>query len=168
MITTTDIGNSGPLQDDGGVTGDTVANAAEVAVSSLRTRAPAAGPFRVRLQVMSGDEGAIGPGKAALLESIGETGSISAAGRALGISYRRCWLMVDEMNRCWNEPLVEVQRGGKDQGARVSMQGLAVLSAYRALGARLMADIDAAPETGLLRGSLREQPLNPGTSVGGG
>ena len=167
MITTTDIGNSGLLQHDGDLTGDTVMNTAEVAVASLRTRAAAAGPFRVRLQVMSGGEGAIGPGKAALRESIGETGSISAAGRALGISYRRCWLMVDEMNRCWNEPLLEVQRGGKDQGARVSAQGLAVLAAYRALEARLMADIDAASETGLLRGSLREQPLNPSPSVSG-
>ena len=126
--------------------------------ASPRTRASANGPFRVRLQVMSGGEGAMGPGKAALLEAIREAGSISAAGRSLDISYRRCWLMVDEMNRCWDQPLIEARRGGREQGARVSERGLEVLAAYRALEARLMAEIGAAPETALLQQPLRAQP----------
>lgn len=137
---------------------DTEADEAVGEGASARTRAAATGPFRMRLQVMSGEEGAIGPGKAALLEAIGETGSISAAGRSLDISYRRCWLMVDEMNRCWDQPLIEAQRGGREQGARISAQGLEVLAVYRALEARLVAEIRAAPETAVLQRSLRARP----------
>lgn len=123
-----------------------------------RTRAPATGPFRVRLQIMSGPEGAMGPGKAALLEAIGETGSISGAGRSLDISYRRCWLMVEEVNRCWDQPLIEAQRGGRGQGARLSARGLEILAAYRALEARLMREIAEAPEAVRLKAVLRSRP----------
>jgi molybdate transport system regulatory protein len=129
-----------------------------VGETSSRTRAPSSGPFRLRLQIMSDGDGAMGPGKAALLEAIRETGSISAAGRLLDISYRRCWLMVEEMNRCWDHPLIEAQRGGRGQGARVSTEGLSVLAAYRALEARLLAEIESAPETALLRTALRSPP----------
>ena len=72
----------------------------------------------------------MGPGKAALLRAIGETGSISAAGRALGMSYRRAWLLVDTMNRCFAEPLVETAAGA---GARVTAAGEAALADYVAL-----------------------------------
>jgi len=76
----------------------------------------------------------MGPGKADLLEAIDREGSISAAGRALGISYRRTWLLVDTMNRCWDFPLVETAMGGKQGGgARVSELGYNILRLYRAL-----------------------------------
>lgn len=133
--------------------GDTVPKAG--VSGALRTRAPAAGPFRVRLQVIRQGDGALGPGKAALLEAIAETGSISAAGRSLGISYRRCWLMVEEMNRCWVQPLVEARRGGPDQGARLSDLGVEILDGYRRLEARLMAELRAAPEAVALQRLLR-------------
>ena len=55
--------------------------------------------LKLKLQLYCGDEIAMGPGKAALLQAIGRTGSISAAGRELGMSYRRAWLLVDTMNR---------------------------------------------------------------------
>jgi molybdate transport system regulatory protein len=72
----------------------------------------------------------MGPGKAAMLEAIAATGSISAAARALGMSYRRAWLLVDTMNRCFAEPLVETTAGA---GARVTEPGTAALADYRAL-----------------------------------
>lgn len=76
----------------------------------------------------------MGPGKADLLEAIRREGSISAAGRALGMSYRRTWLLVDEMNRCFAQKLVEtLSGGGRERGARVTEHGLAILAAYRTL-----------------------------------
>jgi molybdate transport system regulatory protein len=85
---------------------------------------------------MCGDQIALGPGKADLLEAIASEGSISGAGRALGMSYRRAWLLVDEMNRCFADRLVEtLTGGGRDRGARVTATGRAVLAAYRELEA---------------------------------
>ena len=82
----------------------------------------------------------MGPGKADLLEAIDREGSISAAGRALGMSYRRTWLLVDTMNRCWSEPLVETSPGGAARGgARITPFGLDVVKRYRALQARASA-----------------------------
>ena len=54
----------------------------------------------------------LGPGKVRLLEEITERGSISAAGRGMGMSYRRAWLLVDDLNHCFKEPLVQTQCGG--------------------------------------------------------
>ncbi|WP_066713652.1 winged helix-turn-helix domain-containing protein, partial [Sphingomonas adhaesiva] len=84
------------------------------------------GPLKLKAQILCGEAIALGPGKADLLEAIAEHGSISAAGRALGISYRRCWLLVDEMNRCWRERLVVTGRGGGG-GAAVTDAGRRVL-----------------------------------------
>lgn len=92
----------------------------------------------IKLRIYCGDEIAMGPGKAALLEAIADHGSISAAARALGMSYRRAWLLVDTMNRCWRDPLVATDPGaGPRGGARLSHQGAEVLMQYRALQARL-------------------------------
>ncbi len=90
-------------------------------------------PLRIKIQIYCGDEIAMGPGKADLLDAIRQHGSISAAGRALGISYRRTWLLVDAMNRCWRERLVDTAAGrGRSGGAQVTQAGEAVLAAYRA------------------------------------
>jgi molybdate transport system regulatory protein len=85
----------------------------------------------------------LGPGKVALLESIGETGSISAAGRAHEMSYRKAWLLVEEMNRMFAAPLVEARPGGVNGGgAELTAEGASVVALYRAaerkmrLGAR--------------------------------
>ena len=81
---------------------------------------------------MSGDLIALGPGKASLLESIDQVGSISEAARQSNISYRRAWDMVDTMNRCFNEPLVESVTGGKGGGGAVlSPLGKKVVEIYR-------------------------------------
>lgn len=99
---------------------------------------PMVGPLKLKVQLLCGEELAMGPGKADLLEAIQSEGSISGAGRKLGMSYRRSWLLVDTMNRCWAEPLVEtVAGGGEHKGARVTPAGQEVLRAYRALEAML-------------------------------
>lgn len=75
----------------------------------------------------------LGPGKITLLEHIRDTGSISAAGRAMQMSYKRAWMLVEEMNAAFSSALVESARGGvKGGGAQVTQTGLAVIAAYRA------------------------------------
>lgn len=91
-----------------------------------------AGGERLRLRVLLGDLIAFGPGKADLLDAIRATGSISAAGRSLGMGYRRAWALVDTMNRCFKEPLVAAAPGGaRGGGAEVTPFGLEVLARYR-------------------------------------
>lgn len=76
----------------------------------------------------------VGPGKVRLLEHIAEHGSISAAGRALGMSYRRAWMLVDELNRSFAQPVVEGQIGGRHGGgATVTPFGKRLISCYRAI-----------------------------------
>ena len=79
-------------------------------VRAMTASSPA---LKIKLQLMCGDEIAMGPGKADLLDAIARHGSISAAARALGMSYRRAWLLVDTMNRCWDSPLVETAPGAQ-------------------------------------------------------
>jgi molybdate transport system regulatory protein len=88
----------------------------------------------IRIRIPHGDDFAIGPGKAVLLEAIQRTGSISAAGRELNMSYRRAWLLVDSMNRCFRKPLVDSTAGGRaGGGAHVTDFGLDVLQRFRAM-----------------------------------
>jgi len=90
--------------------------------------------LKIKLQIMCGDEIAMGPGKADLLDAVAREGSISAAGRALGMSYRRAWMLVDVMNRCWREPVVATTPGGSaGSGARVTPFGQDILAQYRLL-----------------------------------
>ncbi len=95
-----------------------------------------AGRLKLKAQLVRGEEIALGPGKADLLHAIATHGSISAAGRALGLSYRRAWLMVATMNRCFVAPLVATHPGGR-HGAALTEEGRAVLADYRALVATL-------------------------------
>ncbi len=90
---------------------------------------------RSRFRIMSGDFIALGPGKVDLLESIDQAGSISEAARQSNISYRRAWNMVDTMNQCFNEPLVESVAGGKGGGgAALTNLGKKVVQIYRNMG----------------------------------
>jgi molybdate transport system regulatory protein len=96
-----------------------------------------------KLRVMFGTEIAIGPGKAELLETIAKTGSISAAAKKLGISYRRTWLLVDTMNRCFKEPVVDSSTGGSGGGgAQVTAFGKRVLASFRSMQARVDKALD--------------------------
>ena len=77
-------------------------------------------------------EGRIGPGKIQLLENIRECGSISAAGRAMDMSYKRAWDLVDEINRICRQAAVERQTGGKNGGgAMLTPFGLSLVARYR-------------------------------------
>ncbi len=91
----------------------------------------------LRLRVVLEPDIAIGPGKADLLEGIGETGSIAAAGRRMGMSYKRAWLLVETMNHCFREPLVRTSRGGSAKGGAVlTLAGAEVLALYRRMEER--------------------------------
>jgi molybdate transport system regulatory protein len=118
--------------------------------------------MRTHLRVMLDREIAFGPGKADLLEAIRDTGSISAAGKQLGMSYRRAWLLVDAMNRCFRSPLVETATGGAaGGGATLSALAEDVLRQYRALEVSV-AKITAGAFTDL-KPLLRKAPLPPAT-----
>jgi len=114
--------------------------------------------LKLKLQLYCGDEIAMGPGKADLLEAIGREGSISAAGRALGMSYRRAWMLVDTMNRCFEKSLVEARPGGgKRAGARLTPEGEAALAAYRALSTQVERGAAGADYDALVR-TIRPNP----------
>lgn len=114
--------------------------------------------LNIRTRLLCGDEIAMGPGKADLLEAIEKAGSISGAGRALGMSYRRTWLLVDTMNRCWRTPLVETAAGGSQGGgAKLTELGQEVLARYRALVVRL-AEAAEGEDWASLRGAMLDQP----------
>ncbi|MDP6352809.1 MAG: LysR family transcriptional regulator [Alphaproteobacteria bacterium] len=99
-------------------------------------------PRTLRIRLLFGPEVAIGPGKVALLDAIRETGSISAAARRMSMSYRRAWLLVDTMNRCFRDPVVAAAPGGKGGGgARVTPFGEIVLARYQEMEARAVASV---------------------------
>jgi molybdate transport system regulatory protein len=114
-------------------------------------------PAQPRLRVLLGAVIAIGPGKADLLEGIAATGSISAAARRLGMSYRRAWLLVDVMNRCFRTPLVTTAKGGTaGGGAALTPLGKEVLRRYRAMEARAARAI--AGDLAKFRSLMRKRP----------
>lgn len=85
-----------------------------------------------RLRVLFGASIAIGPGKADLLDAIVRCGSISAAARSMGMSYRRAWLMIDALNSAFTAPLVSTAvGGGHGGGAELTEFGRSVLDRYR-------------------------------------
>lgn len=105
---------------------------------------PAASIIDIRARVVAGGERAFGPGKADLLEKIGEEGSISAAAKAMNMSYSRAWRLVDGMNASFRTPLVDLATGGRHGGgASVTDQGREVLEAYRRLQVQLAKSADA-------------------------
>lgn len=115
--------------------------------------------LKIKIQFYCADEIAMGPGKADLLEAIREHGSISGAGRAMNMSYRRAWLLVDAMNRCWSEPLVHTIPGGAASGgAHLTATGEQVLSLYRSLQHRLLNDTAASKELQALEAGILAQP----------
>lgn len=98
----------------------------------------------LKIRLHNGSDIALGPGKADLLEAIAQHGSISAAARAMGMSYRRAWLLVETMNRSFRQPLVSTLAGGKHGGGtQLTEIGEQVLQRYRALRARAIAAIEA-------------------------
>ena len=112
---------------------------------------------KIRLRVVFGPKEMMGPGKAELLEKIAKTGSISAAGREMGMSYKRAWQLVETMNTMFRHPLVHSTRGGaKGGGAVVTGAGRAVLAEYRGLEDK--ARRAGAEDISRLQAMLRDDP----------
>jgi molybdate transport system regulatory protein len=110
---------------------------------------------RLTLRIDFDGNRAIGPGKIRLLELIDSCGSISAAGRQMGMSYRRAWLLVDALNHCFREPVVAAQVGGvRGGGASLTAFGHAVIEHYRAI--EKAAASAGAAHVGALAASLAE------------
>lgn len=116
-----------------------------VALHEVREGDPA-GPLaraRPRLRILLGAGHKLGPGKIDLLEAIEVTGSITAAGRAMGMSYRRAWVLIDEANRMFTEPLVVTAAGGTGGGgARLTDLGRDLVAAFRRIEARTRAALE--------------------------
>jgi molybdate transport system regulatory protein len=107
-----------------------------------------------RIRILLGSSIAIGPGKAALLEAIGET---AAAGRRMGMSYRRAWLLSKTMNACFCVPLVEAAKGGLGGGgAGLTKVGHQVLALYRAMEDHTAGTV--APDMEQFRKLMAERP----------
>ena len=111
---------------------------AEDRPGSPRPRGRRRGPVaRFRLRVTSGETIAIGPGKVDLLEAIVETRSITAAAKSIGMSYRRAWILVDQINACLREPAVASAKGGeRGGGSRLTAVGEELIARYRRIEAR--------------------------------
>ncbi|MBS0961051.1 MULTISPECIES: winged helix-turn-helix domain-containing protein [Acetobacter] len=109
---------------------------------------------RLTLRLDADDTPVLGHGKIRLLEKLAETGSISAAGRAMGMSYRRTWLLVDSLNQLFSSPVVTTRTGGGG-GATVTQLGLAVLALYRKMEAE--AAVACAEDMARLRRLLAGQ-----------
>jgi molybdate transport system regulatory protein len=119
------------------------------------------GGVRLTLRVDFGADRAIGPGKVLLLEAIRDTGSISQAGRSLGMSYRRAWLLVDDMNRCFREPVVTAQPGGSQGGgAALTAFGETVVLRYRTIETEATAA--TKPQLHDLEAAVRESKRSAG------
>ncbi len=127
-------------------------------IMTEKTSPKSTAQLRAQLRVMLGDEIAFGPGKADLLDAIRETGSISGAGKKMGMSYRRAWLLVDAMNRCFLNPLVDTAKGGANGGGtQLTELGIQVLDQYRLLQAEVTAITHNHFEQ--IKPLLRKKPL---------
>ncbi len=117
------------------------------------------GPLKLNVQVLSKGNPAIGPGKAMVMEAIDINGSISAAGRALGMSYRRIWLLVDSLNHSWVEPVIVTRiGGGSRRGAELTTFGRQLLAAYLTVEADMIAAAQG-PKLEWMVGALRGDAL---------
>ena len=95
---------------------------------------------QLRLRILFGQEIAMGPGKLNLLRAISTRGSISGAARQMNMSYRRAWLLVDTMNRCFRSPVVAASPGGKGGGgATITEFGQTVVDSYEAMEQKAVA-----------------------------
>lgn len=113
---------------------------------------------QLRLRILFDPEGHIGPGKVELLEGIARLGSIAAAGRAMGMSYRRAWELVEEMNRIFGAPVAATQSGGRQGGgASLTPLGSRVVRHFRA--AEAAAEAAVAGDMAALQAEVQRADL---------
>lgn len=111
--------------------------------------------LELKPRILLGDVRAMGPGKADLLELIDETGSISAAAKRMQMSYRRAWMLVDQMNASFKHPLVRASMGGRGGGgAHITEAGRDILAHYRRMQAALEAT--ASPHLAQIQKRLKK------------
>lgn len=112
---------------------------------------------RLKITIIFESGARIGPGKARLLESVRDTGSISAAARDMQMSYKRAWVLLDSMNQAFTELLVTAAPGGTGGGgASLTAFGTEVLERYRRI--HLLADAQASEDLAALARHAREEP----------
>lgn len=117
-------------------------------------------PLRLRVRLTSQHGITMGPGRADLLTLIAQTGSISAAGREMKMSYKRAWTLVESMNNTFTSPLVETSKGGAERGgAHLTALGATLLAAYKQLEAATQAA--AAPGLEIFEAALQPPQQNP-------
>ena len=136
-------------------------------MTARRKASPAAAPVaRFRLRVTAGEAIRVGPGKVALLEAIRDTRSITAAAKSMGMSYRRAWILVDELNRALAGPAVATATGGEHGGgSTLTALGRELVDVYRridATAARACAK-DLARLLALAGGKAPRAPRTPRT-----
>jgi len=113
--------------------------------------------LKPRFRITVDGDIALGPGKVDLLEAIDRVGSISAAARETGLSYRRAWDMVDTMNQCFKHPLVESSKGGAGGGgATLTQLGRDVVIQYRTMEGKATQTVQAEWKT--LQKHLKSPP----------
>ena len=113
----------------------------------------------LRIRVVLGDGLVIGPGRADLLQFIQETGSIAAAGRRMGMSYKRAWQLAEALNDSFASPLIAANKGGAaGGGATLTPLGISVLQAYRDLHAQALTN--GAASLALLSAAMTK--ISPG------
>lgn len=113
---------------------------------------------RIKLSIVFESGARIGPGKAKLLESIRDTGSISAAARDMRMSYKRAWVLLDSMNQAFTRPLVTAAPGGTGGGgALLTALGVEVLERYRRI--HRLADAQAADDLTAMARHVRTGPV---------
>ena len=111
----------------------------------------------ITLRIELGSDTLLGPGKAALLSGIRDTGSIAAAGRRMGMSYKRAWYLIDTLNKAFQEPLVSASKGGRRGGGAVlTGTGDAILDSY--LRMERLASEAVAGELDLLASLMKPAP----------
>lgn len=114
---------------------------------------------RLTLRLDFGPGRAIGHGKVRLLEAVRDYGSISAAGRSMGMSYRRAWLLIDELNHIFEEPVIDAKHGGfGGGGAQLTPFGHRVVQRYRSIEAKAAAA--AAADLDALAAATLKSPLD--------
>jgi molybdate transport system regulatory protein len=123
---------------------------------------------RLTLRIDFDTADSVGPGKIRLLELVRETGSISAAGRAMDMSYRRAWLLIDALNKAFRDPVVTTKLGGKaGGGATLTAFGTALVGHYREM--ELVAHAAVRPHLSVLDAALDRSatPANGQDRAGG-
>ena len=106
-------------------------------IKRRRAAAPRRPEVRFRMRICTAESVALGPGKVALLEAVREYGSITAAARSLGMSYRRAWLLIDELNRSLKSPATVSEKGGQHVGGcTLTPVGEKIVRLYREVETR--------------------------------